>query len=365
MKKIGIITIYDTNNYGNRLQNYALQQVLKNIGCSPETIKNWRKLNGYSSKKREFLSKIRLKLISIKRIAKSIKNIKRYNHFRRFNKNIKFSHKSISYQNAVTFDDKYDYFIVGSDQVWNPNYALSDIDLLFFAKENKRISYAASFGISELPEKYKEKIKNELSRFKAISVRETEGKNIIKTITGRKDIEVCIDPTMLLEKEEWDRITQKPKVINENSKYILNYFLGTLSEERKEEIRRIAKENNWALINILDKNDPFYSCGPSEFLWLEEHAKLVCTDSFHSSVFAILFDTPFVVFNRENEENNENNMNSRIETLLNTLKLNNRYVEKRIPKELLSTNYSNNKKVLNKERKKAILFLKKALENDK
>ena len=144
------------------------------------------------------------------------------------------------------------------------------------------------------------------------------------------------------------------------SKYILNYFLGELSEERKKEIDRIAKENNCEVINILDKKSPFYQTGPSEFLWLEKNAFLICTDSFHSSVFAILYNRPFIVFDREG---NGQGKNSRIETLISKFKLKNReYNGKNITQENLEHDYTEAYKILEEERKKSDKFLRKALD---
>ena len=168
---------------------------------------------------------------------------------------------------------------------------------------------------------------------------------------------------MLLSAAEWNKIAKKPKQIDKtkSKKYILNYFLGELSDKRRKQIEQIAKENNCFIINILDKNSPCYTSGPSEFLWLEKNAFLVCTDSFHSSVFAILFNTPFIVFNRE--EKNVDNMNSRIDTLLSKFKLEDRrYNGKKITKENLKHNYTEAYKILEKERKKSEEFLKKALD---
>ena len=99
------------------------------------------------------------------------------------------------------------------------------------------------------------------------------------------------------------------------------------------EIRRVAKENNCEVINILDKDSVFYECGPSEFLYLEKHAFLICTDSFHSSVFAILYNRPFIVFDREEE--NVGNMNSRLETLISKLELKNRKYKQLDQKEAI------------------------------
>ena len=141
------------------------------------------------------------------------------------------------------------------------------MDLLEFTVPEKRISFSASFGISNLPEQYSEKLKKALKDYKSISVREDAGKKIIEDVVGRKDVEVLVDPTMLLTADEWDKVAKKPEQLK-TDRYILNYFLGKLSEKRKEEIDRIAKENNCEVINILDQNSPFYCTGPSEFLYL-------------------------------------------------------------------------------------------------
>jgi hypothetical protein len=253
-----------------------------------------------------------------------------------------------------------DYFVVGSDQVWNPNFGrLTDIELLTFTNKPK-ISFSASFGISELPDEYRKKTKNAIKDFKAISVREDAGKKIVEELTGRTDIEVLVDPTMLLSAEEWNIVSKKPKQIK-NYKYILNYFLGELPENWKIEIDRIAKENNCEIINILNPNDPFYEAGPSEFLYLEKNAFLVCTDSFHSSVFSIIYDTPFIVFERQDKHIS---MNSRIDTLLSKFNLQNRRFKGEITEDLLKCDYKEAKKILEKEKQKSINFLKKALDID-
>ena len=246
----------------------------------------------------------------------------------------------------------------GSDQVWNPKFdRLSDVDLLSFATLGQRISFSASFGISELPENSKEKAKRELEKFKSISVREDRGKEIVEELTERKDVQVLVDPTMLLTSEEWDKVANKPEQLK-TDKYILNYFLGEMSEKRKKEIERIAKENNCEIINILDKNNPFYQTGPCEFLYLEKNAFLICTDSFHSSVFAILYNRPFVVFDRE--DSNEK-MNSRLDTLLKKFKLENRWYKDKITEEQLQVDYKESYIILEEERKKAKEFLENAI----
>ena len=271
------------------------------------------------------------------------------------------SKKIFNLRNIKNFE-QFDYFFVGSDQIWNPYFGrLEKFDLVDFSNSKNKIGFSASFGVSDIPEEYKERTKKALQKFKAISVREDAGKQIVTNITHRTDVEVLVDPTMLLGADEWDKVAIKPKYLN-NEKYILNYFLGEVSEKRKKEIDRIAKENNCQVINILDKNDKFYECGPSEFLYLEKNAFLICTDSFHSSVFAIIYNRPFIVFDRED---NVVNMNSRIETLLEKFKLKNRKYKEKITAENLFHDYTNAYKILKEERDKADTFLKNSFEEKK
>ena len=305
--------------------------------------------------------------LNLFRLVKSfIKSPKLFINKRKKLKKFKLFNQYIEYSGYVVNNDKYDfninsdydYFIVGSDQVWNPNFAVSDIMLLKHCPKDKCISYAASFGVNNILNDLKNYFADGINDIKFLSVREDIGKDIIYDLIGRKDVEVLVDPTMLLTDKEWDMVSKKPTMLK-NNKYILNYFLGNLSEERKKEIERIADENNCEIINILDKNSPFYECGPSEFLWLEKNAFLICTDSFHSSVFGLLFNRPFIIFDREDKEEK---MNSRLDTLINKFKLKNRKFEGRITEENLNHDYSEAYKILEEERKKSEAFLKKALE---
>ena len=360
MKKIGIITIYDNNNYGNRLQNYAVQQFFKEMGYITETIKNDSIRNQANARNlKEVLKKIKKFLaiikIHIQRWKKDRNGLRKQN-FKNFNKNfIKFANKKITYKNAKKMNKEYDYFAVGSDQVWNPEFLrLSPIDLLYFADPSKRLSFSASFGISELPDKNKKQAKEELEKFKAISVREENGKTIVNSLLNKEKAEVLLDPTMLIDEKEWDKVIKKPNQ-NVPNKYILTYFLGNLSEKRKKQISSFAKENDCEIINLLDENSTFYQCGPSEFLYLEKNAFFICTDSFHSCVFSILFEKPFLVFNREEKVKD---MNSRINTLLETFELKNRIYEGKITNENLIFENNQLKNKLEEQRKKSKQFFK-------
>lgn len=365
MKKAAIITLYGNNNYGNKLQNYAVQETLKKYNFEVENIINVPILN---NKKKTL--KIRKSIVGFisKGIIKKIitgkdyhkyfdieDSVERHETFLEFNKYINNTKHFFSFANLKKFT-KYDYYFVGSDQVWNPQFGgLSDLDLLTFTNKNK-IAFCASFGVDSIPSKYKDKVKNALEKFKAISVREDKGKEIIKELIPKKDIEVLVDPTMLLSTEEWNKISKKPKMLDSDN-YVLCYFLGELSENKKIMIERFAEKNNCEVINILDPKSKFYNCGPSEFIYLESHANYIFTDSFHSSVFAILYNNPFIVFNREGKRNN---MNSRIITLLDKFDLKSRMYNENIKsiEEYETINYNNVKIILENERKKAFNFLK-------
>lgn len=354
MKNVAIVTCIGKSNFGNRLQNYALQKVIEDLGYNAETLKNISYLNNidnYEDNYKEYLE------YKVEKDKRDYANRFRIAYFEEFDKNVKFRDGMVTIFDLK--DTGYDYYVVGSDQVWNPHHGrLKDLDLLVEIDDSKRISYAASIGIDELPESVKIKAKNQWLKFKAISVREDRGKEIIEELTGRKDVVVSLDPTMLLTSEEWSRLARRPKQLK-TDKYILNYFLGELSEQRKNEIERVAKENDCEIINILDKNGPFYETGPSEFLYLEQNAFLICTDSFHSSVFSILFNRPFIVFDREDINKS---MNSRIDTLINTFKLINRNYESRITSDNLNHNYSEAFEILDSKRKEAIMYLRSVLD---
>lgn len=364
MKKIAIITLQGCN-YGNRLQNYAVQQKYKNYNADVYTLKN---IALFNSRNHRIVKSIKLCFSFIKseikrdgvyRFTNSKGTKKREKKFIDFNRKfITFSKEIFSFRKNYN----YDLYIVGSDQVWNPYFGLKDLGLLNFDMQNsKKISFSASIGVDEIPIPLKKKFANAIKNFDYISVREDKAKEIINSLGIEKDINVLVDPTMLLTADEWDKVSRKPKQLDNvtEKKYILNYFLGKLSETRKKEIERIARENNCHIINILDKKDPFYVSGPSEFLYLEKNAFLICTDSFHSSVFAILYNRPFIVFDRED---NVEKMNSRIDTLLKKFQLENRkYNGKNITKGNLEHDYNQAYIILDKERKKSEDFIKKTL----
>lgn len=362
-KKVGLLTLNGYANYGNRLQNYALEQTIASLGFEVETILVSRVATD------TFLQ--RVSKSTIKGATRIIINrVRLYRNRLHVNERkkrfIQFSNKylhetafSLSLRNPATnLNEQYDCFVVGSDQIWNPhNLYGTDFYFLPFADKQKRVAYAASFGISELPKDYVEKYESWLDGMNCISVRESEGAQIVESLTGLLP-EVLLDPTLLLSKAEWLKISE-PAASKPKNKYILTYFLGPLPSGLEAEIQRIADDNSLQIVRLTDLRDTdHYVCGPSEFLDLMQDCHLFLTDSFHGTVFSILFERPFFVFERQGTIS----MFSRISTLLSLLNLEHRVthsIEKR--DDVFSMDFSCVPPILEAERKRALNYLKEAL----
>ena len=373
MKTVAIITLIGYFNYGNRLQNYALQEIIKEFGFSVETIKVIHEKDNIKIKKvkilnqilnihlKELFNKLHNKLwiyMNKKEMVISIDlRNKVFKHFTL--DNIIETNFIISNNNIPeNLSNCYDYFITGSDQVWNPNYNFgSSIYFLTFAEKYKRISYAPSFGVSEIEPEFIENYKEWISGMQKLSVRENDGAKIIKELTGR-DALVLVDPTLLLTKEKWLSIAKeannKPK---EN--YLLTYFLGGVPDNYKKQIRTIIKENKLKVINLGDiREKETYRTGPSEFIDYINSCSFFCTDSFHGTVFSILLEKPFIVYKRIGSAS----MYSRINTLLDKFDLNSRKAENISLEDIFEIDFSHVPPILEAERKKALDYLKNALD---
>lgn len=361
-KKLGILTLSGNYNYGNRLQNYAIQEVYKKFGLEVDTI--WNEIglnNGPNLTITRKLKNIIKPLIGKTNYDKyTLKRIKTFSDFT--NKYIKNSTYVMKNDDNKILNSMYDYFSVGSDQVWNYTFRnLISSDFLMFADKDKTISYAPSFGVSDVPKEHEHKYIDGLKHIKHLSVREEAGKKIIKKLTGR-DAQVVLDPTMLLSKEDWTKIEHKPDNLTEK-KYIVTYFLDNINKEKKDSIEKLAKENDLEVINLANIYNYFdlkaYVYGPSEFLYLFNHAELILTDSFHACVFSIIFNKPFYVFDREG---NMESMNSRLDTLLGTLNLTDRKVDTIIGiTNIFDCDYKEAHEILENKKQESLEFIKGAL----
>lgn len=355
-RKVGVISIWDIENYGNRLQNYALDSVINHLGYQACTLKMWPQKKW----KRVFQYITNYDVSCLRILLEKIRGNERKYHFIKFEReHIRKDRRFLdSKENASYLNRTYQVFVLGSDQIWNPVFLDESYFFAAFAsKEHMTVSYAASMGVSELTKEDEDKLKKGLQGVKCVSVREQRAAEIIERIAGKRP-QVVLDPTMLIEQKEWECLEIMPGFVKGD--YVLLYYLGDLPKECMQAIRQWCEEKGCEMIVIGRPEYPYYhSVGPAQFLYLVHHAKLVCTDSFHGCVFSILYHTPFHVFERENSVQK---MNSRIETLLDTFQLTERKKETGDFSFSLDCDFSKSDTILRAAKEKSMAFLKGALE---
>lgn len=341
--KIGVLTFQNTTNYGAELQKYALQKYIReqNYDCEVidykcEAVEN-RELAMNILKQRNIKSLIKCIMRSDSQYFRSVK-------FKNFaNQYVKISDKSYTRENIASTNNKYDLFLVGSDQVWNMQLTNGDYTyLLDFVQDNeKKISYAASFGYKEIPEKYIEENKKLLNQFKVLSVREKQGKEILDEIT-EKESNITVDPTFLLTKEEWESLISDQ---GEKKKDYIFVYLPYYSKETFDFIRALAQKENCQIIYIHGslRNEigmkNLRTASPIDFLSLVKNAKYIVTGSFHAICFSLIFEKEFFYTVSTIKQ-----FNSRLEDLISLVGLENRKVKDNL---YISQNKIDYKKVKN------------------
>ena len=360
--KIGIVTIPDITNYGNRLQNYAVSHVLQEkYGCNVVSLASYKEKpfeNGnYILWAKNLIARqlCAFPALAEKRFGCSMTRWANfYNWSNRYIPTKRFyNRKSL----PDTLNDQYDLFFAGSDQIWNYRFPGTKYDDYFlkFAEDRKKAAISGSFGVEEIPDEWRQTYIDGLAGFSHISVREEAGAKIVRDLIGR-EVPVLVDPVMLLSQEEWRKVSRKPRV-DTKKPYILKYYLGDEAEEEK--IDHWAKANGYAVYELLNKNIPeLYSAGPGEFLSLIANAALVASDSFHCIAFSIIFRKPFVVYARRGSGNY---MTSRLDTLLGKFGFEDRWKHLLSPDEYLTCDYTQVDEIMAKEQTKALTYLQTVL----
>ena len=323
------------------LQAYATQMALDKLGYENETID----ISGFNNEIKKakllyfakasltsdiLLSKLGMaKNVLIKKFSKnqySVNSKIRADKFNFFSG--KYFRLSPKYGSKEELGNKckerYVNVLVGSDQLWLPGNIAADYYTLNFVPENvNTIAYSTSFGQSSLPKDSAKKAAVFLKKIKHIGVREESGQKLVRELVHRKVPVVC-DPTLLFTGDEWMEIQRTEPIVKE--KYILCYFLGNNPPHR--EFAKRLKEETGCKIVALTHLDEFvksdegyadetpYDIDPADFLNLIRNAEYVCTDSFHCTVFSILYKRQFFTFHRYNR-NTKQSTNSRLDTLFN------------------------------------------------
>lgn len=219
-----------------------------------------------------------------------------------------------------------------------------------FYRKREKVALSPSIAIEQIPEKDKENFAKWLKDFRLLSVREEKGAELIRELTGR-NVEVLCDPTMYLSAEKWRNVEKEPKSRLKNSPYILTYFLGDCEASYKIWIENLAEKNHMKIFEL--QNEENFGIAPDEFLYLIDHAACVCTDSFHGTVFSLIFHTPFVVFERRD---NFKTMSSRLSTLLTLFNCLERTPEGVEEQDVFQVNFDYTDMVLEQERKDLRIF---------
>lgn len=385
MKYIGLLIAYKNPNYGTLLQAFATQYVIDKLGFKTEIIDyhpsrffkhyklDWGLLHflfdAYIAKKKK------KERIQNKNLIFQDNLHKRKDSYELFVKKMLHDICHIfGFSNLLHRGRLYDAVIIGSDQKWTPGFSFGvDSSLRFVPRSTRTISYATSLGVSEYPNYCRKSAKAVWERIDFLSVREITGANIIKNIC--KDsikVQVVVDPTYLITKEEWNDIFPPQSMYKE--KYVFCYFLGN-DIESKQCARRYASTKGYKLVSVVS-NESFSEIdqeyadflaigyGPKEFVNWIRGAECVFTDSFHGTAFSILNEKQIYVFYRKNDSI-KLQRHSRIDNILNLWGINSRLIT---DKDRNWNNYVEqpidftdvNARVFN-EREKSFAFLKNAL----
>ena len=355
--KVAQLTFNTYNNYGNVLQKYALQRILERFVDFTEVL--WFNGNMGSS---HFWAETG-DIPQGYPIAHYLREAVRMTKFKEFDERYIKSRFNLPYLEEV--GDEYDFFVVGSDQVWNPfcesiNMPLP-VKFLAFVPDEKKIAYAASIALTELPDDVKEYFMQGVKSFTHVSVREENAVKIISEL-GLEPPPVLLDPVLLLTRDEWLKIARRPSWLNEKYErgYILTYYI---SKYYSDKVNTIISKLNLPVINLVGTNNfNHYTTAPEEFLYLFANASLISTSSFHGTAFSILFRRPFI--NCIQDFQGIGFPSTRIPSLLKIFGLENRTVytkEFNKIKSPLEIDFSRRDEVLTFERMKAFKFLSKAL----
>lgn len=344
-------------NYGTFLQAYALQQVLYDLGVDNRIIDDKKILfphavrNFFSAFKRFFFGKVNPNSTYFKEFKKEYLIIDR------------------NYTKPEDLNKRYDAFICGSDQIWSPyiNPEFRPYYYLSFT-DKKKIAYAPSTGTGTSNPIYRQTVKPWLERFHSLSVREESGAKMLSSFV-EKDIQTVLDPTLLLTGTSWRKLILPHKHLDS---YVLCYFL-TPNSWYMEYVKAYARKQG-KKIKVFFTHEQFRTYGdtciyggPQEFLTFIDQADKVFTDSFHASIFSILFQKDFITFKRF-EDGKGNDQNARIADLFQKLGLFSRFIgcnDLTQIETLPQINHTDVQKRLDVLRSKSLLFLKKALYDGK
>lgn len=350
--RIAMLTVNVYDNYGNTLQKYALYSTLKKFADFVEVL--W-----HHSTKPFSPYNLELSPNFVGNVREGAFKCVRQNKFKDFDDANIRTRFDLPFLEDIA--DEYDFFVAGSDQIWNPDLCVPG-NFLEFAPQEKRIAYAASIAVPELPPNIINYYRKKISEIPHVSVRESEGADLVEKITGKRPIQL-LDPVFLLDADEWRKIAKPPRWLKKkiyDNGYLLSYFFDG---KPPEQVRTLAEDLSLPVVNLLDlDNFDHYVTGIEEFLYLIDNANLICTQSFHATAFALNFRRPFIVYKIERGRMVQRF--SRLDSLLELFGLSDRATDTDLEVKIenpLEIDFARCNEVLPIERKRAFNFLSTAL----
>ena len=367
--KVSIITILDNTNFGTYLQALATVKVTERLGYEAEVVRYTRdSMTGWGQLK--YMLRDR-GVLSVLRNGWKIPRTKklRERDYAFLSKHVAVTEEYVGYESLQANPPIADVYLVGSDQVWNSIYN-KGIDKSFYLeyapKGKKRVSYASSIGMDSIPEPEKLKTIALLKKFSGITVREKAGKELLAQYGIQS--EVVLDPTLLLDANEWlDILGKKSMCFNE--KYLLvysverkkqnrliNYYARKIAKQRKLKIFQVSYSGTASKLSCTDK---YFGCAtPDVFLSLMKNASFVVVSSFHGTAFSVNFQKEFLTISA-------NRFNSRVKNLLDLTNLGDRLVsDKNLDVQSLSNiDYSDVNARIDNARNESISMLEDMLRN--
>jgi hypothetical protein len=363
-RNIGIITMHRVLNYGSALQSYALQYSIQKLGGSCELIDYYYPNINKSDDHRKY------KLNDIAQLYYKYFMHKKERLFEEFYLKYYFLSKTSYYNKEILhqYPPVYDMYVTGSDQVWNVNNLKEDTSFLlsFAPMEAKKIAYAASFAVKDIPEQYRPMYKKYLLRYNAITVRDESGCQILKSLANI-NADVTLDPVFLLDANDWNVLANTSKLAIKKEPYILVYALAYAYNPYPyltKLIRAIKKQSKMHIvllsfsikqsIGLNNVTNLHSAVSPEDFLKLFRDAAFVITTSFHGTAFALNFFRPFYVV-LDTDLTGDN----RIYSLLKLIGAEDRAIKKgQIFSDFnMDMSYANIKKALESHRVKSKQFL--------
>ncbi|MFQ9334941.1 MAG: polysaccharide pyruvyl transferase family protein [Collinsella aerofaciens] len=295
---VGIVTLNGNHNYGNRLQLYASKAIFDSLGVEGTVLIPSPHLYAHSNP--VWNAKCFIKQILGRNDEAPYEEgmtSGRLTAFERFSAYI--PSQAVEECDLPGLSDRYDYFSVGSDQVWNPDYNRYEESWYFlkFARREQRVALSPSIGLSELSHRQAHKMRDGLRGFNRLSVRERKGAELIKDCSGF-DALVTSDPTLVLSAGEWRAVSDER--CTPAGPYVFTYLLGGVGGEAFDVLDKTTNHGRIPVVSLSDRQKPGEpDAGPAEFIDLIDHATHVVTDSFHAAVFSSILHTPLTIVHRE------------------------------------------------------------------